>query len=522
MARSDTAFDFWLNHVSCPTAPNKIARAKKCWTPNSDGPKYVRDALTAYRHMVVHVNRQLDTTEPHLCEGTWRDIQFGKVPSKAMKTLRHAFANKIVKGKDKGEIRSSDPDRVECATNFAHHLELAVKDPSKAKIHGKNLQGGELVREYVNNMGKGEDPVIELQFQDIIRNLMESGELNGEVPVCDTSGSMGGGAYGYARDGSSLDPIYTAIFLTAVISKINIPAFRNKYLTFSTQPTWVSFSEDASLYKIVSMTYNNPNWQGSTNFQAAQDMILNALEENNVPKEFKVKMIVLSDMQFDSANGSQYDQAHYKIVQKKYASCGRECPRILYWDLSASVQNFVAPDDAPNVEVVSGYSHQLLKLFMGNELMRTSIPTPYDTMRLQLDSERYDLVRGIISGVGEGVLAGYVPGDTHHSSVVDEFTQKIPVAVHDSSEWESDCRIEADGQAMQDSVGCMAEVVKSLEMTIEQKSSSIQRMKDQLNDMRRERLIKMRKDELESQLQEMKDHEESLLQEIASYEQDKM
>ena len=102
-------------------------------------------------------------------------------------------------------------------------------------------------------------------------------------------------------------------------------------------------------------------------------------------------------MQFDSAtgvssNGIGTSSFRYQEVQNMYSRVNRNVPLTIYWDLATSVMNFVAPSNAKNVQIVWGYSHQLLKIFMQDKLSSDNIEktalTPYDTMRLQLDLEK--------------------------------------------------------------------------------------------------------------------------------------
>jgi hypothetical protein len=440
-------FNFWLNnvlHTDKPHDPKRLVPSMSQFhlTPEhlKDEHYYKQHALKAYRHLVSYLNYHIDTTETHMCGKDYSGINFSHVPAKAMKTYRHAFANKWQKGSKKGQERFTNADRVKCAENLDSHIQLAKKDPTKAKVHGKNLQGGELVKEYVQILEKAgvgqsgwggssqlktqyqiaqyEDSILELQFQDILAHLRQSGSLDGYVPVVDTSGSMTTTNDRHGK--TSLPPIYTAVFLGAVVSKINIPAFRGRYMTFSSDPSWISVPEDCSLCYAVYMMHNNPNWGGSTNFNVSMRMILQAMEEHHVPKTTKLKLLVVSDMQFDQASGvSSYGSGsssfHYQEVQDMYTRVGREVPLTLYWDLAASIMNFVAPANAKNVQVVSGYSHQLLKLFMQDELASDNIEgtvlTPYDTMRLQLDPERYDLVRGIVGAVMYGETSNPIFND---------------------------------------------------------------------------------------------------------------
>ena len=390
--------NFWLNHVVRYPTDNNSNTKSLLSTENhfeltlehlNDESYYKQHALKAYRHLVSFLNNHLDTTETHMCEEDYSGINFNKVPAKAMKLYKHAFANKWQHGSKKGQDRYDSKDRVICAVNLKNHIQDVKNNPNSAKIHGKNLQGGDLVKEYIKilteanciqsnwtdscnlksqqEIAKYEDQIMELQFQDIINNLKESGELDGYIPIIDTSGSM---TTDYDRHGKKiLPPIYTAVFLGAVVSKINIPAFRGRYLTFSSTPKWIAVPEDCSLCYAVYLMYNNPNWGGSTNFNASMKMILHSLEIHNISKDTEIKLLVASDMQFDSAtgvssNGIGSSSFHYQEVQNMYSRVNRNVPLTIYWDLAASVMNFVAPSNAKNVQIVSGYSHQLLKIFM--------------------------------------------------------------------------------------------------------------------------------------------------------------
>ena len=446
---------FWLNHVvgyrsTIYSHPKSLIPTENYFELTvehlADESYYKQHALKAYRHLVSFLNNHLDTTETHMCCNDYSGINFNKVPAKAMKQYRYAFANKWQRGRKKGQNRYDSKDRVICAENLENHIQEAKNNPNSAKIHGKNLQGGELVKEYIkilteansiqNNwvessnlksqkeIAQYEDQVMELQFQDIINNLKESGELDGYIPIIDTSGSM---TTNHDRHGKKiLEPIYTAIFLGAVISKINIPAFRGRYLTFSSTPKWIAVPEDCSLCYAVYSMYNNPNWGGSTDFNASMKMILHSLEIHNIPKETEIKLLVASDMQFDSAtgvssNGIGTSSFHYQEVQNMYSRVNRNVPLTIYWDLAASVMNFVAPSNAKNVQIVSGYSHQLLKIFMQDKLSSDNIEktalTPYDTMRLQLDLERYNIIRSFVSNIYFQIEA---------DQLVNEFDKKLP------------------------------------------------------------------------------------------------
>ena len=110
-----------------------------------------------------------------------------------------------------------------------------------------------------------------------------------EVAV-DVSGSMSG------------TPMEAAIGLGVLVSELASPAFRDRVLTFESQPNWVDLSGCASIVDKVS-TVQRAGWGGSTNFKAACERILAVAEGAKLSPDEVPDLLVLSDMQFDAANG---------------------------------------------------------------------------------------------------------------------------------------------------------------------------------------------------------------------------
>jgi hypothetical protein len=89
------------------------------------------------------------------------------------------------------------------------------------------------------------------------------------------------------------------------------------------------------------------------------------------------KVFVFTDMQFDSANGaskSPYDTA-FKVISAKYAAAGYALPQIVFWNLRETHSSFPVQRDTPGVAMMSGFSAEMLKLFLDDVEM-----TPYNMM----------------------------------------------------------------------------------------------------------------------------------------------
>ena len=112
------------------------------------------------------------------------------------------------------------------------------------------------------------------------------------------------------------------------------------------------------------------------------------------------------------------------------AEVGREvtgepwaAPKVIFWNLRGETVGFPVAADAPNTQMLSGFSPALLKLVLsGSDLVaddeevvaadgtvrkvRTG-PTPAATLRAALDDSAFDAVRLKLSELADGPLAAY-------------------------------------------------------------------------------------------------------------------
>jgi len=415
-----------------------------------------------YRKALAAINRKLDTVEVKMCSSRWSEISPGAVPAGCLLKKRKALMNLPVKGKGP---RSEDVDRVQCAARFKLHAEEAVQNPGgKAKLHGRVLQPHEMVKEY---MGSGygrkakqpeEDLIIEAQWVDLREKLRRelSAPLDGEaaaaagegftaastrggglgkmVPLVDVSGSMSG------------TPMEVAIALGLLIAELGHPTTRDRFLTFESTPQWHRLDAAASLFEKVQSAQSAP-WGGSTDFSAAIRMLLQACVEGDVPPEEvgELQLVVLSDMQFNCATATggyyghgggkprEWETQHDELV-REFRGAGLRSkwerpypvPRVIFWNLRGDTNDYPATASTPGVDMVAGFSPNLLKLFVQGELeemlaamviveeggeVAAAKPKvdPMLTVRKALDDPRYDPVRRLCAEVGEGRMAGYAP-----------------------------------------------------------------------------------------------------------------
>lgn len=367
-----------------------------------------------YRKHVAAVNQRLGTVEVAMSSKAWARIQPGSVPARCLKVHRAAFLN-IVDSRSTKVRRSAEADRQQCADNFTAHALLAVSDPSKARLHGRVLHPHEMVKPYFG-LALEDDLILEAQWTNLRESLrLEMPGLGRMIPLCDVSGSMSGA------------PMEVAIALSVLISEVSL--LRDRFLTFSETPQWHAMEPGWSLRQKV-QSAKGAHWGMTTNFEKALDLLLEGCVSGGVPPEEVggLSLVVLSDMQFDAATSTCYGRrdsdrgtwaTQYERLVESFRQAGLASkwgrpypvPRVIFWNLRGNTYNHPVSASTPGVDCVSGFSPNLLKLFMEGRLDEAATaevaPNPYDTLRLVLDDPRYAPVRAVCAAVGEGQMAGY-------------------------------------------------------------------------------------------------------------------
>ena len=145
------------------------------------------------------------------------------------------------------------------------------------------------------------------------------------------------------------------------------------------------------------------DWQGSTDVNAAFDLILKRACDAKIAQEQMIEtLFIFSDMQFDAACGSRgflrdffakTRPTNFKVAKAKFKKRGYKLPKVVFWNLrrcgygeSASV---LVTQTEEGTALVSGFSGQLLKLFMDgvNELVSFN---PFIIVKEAIGKEKYD------------------------------------------------------------------------------------------------------------------------------------
>lgn len=310
------------------------------------------------REYLTPLRSYLNVVEKYMCHREWEKIDYNRVPGVAMHRLKKAFARN-------DEARFNEWKRA---------LEEGRPD---AKVNAKVLFAHDLVKSYLAYCSV-KDPVTEAQWKILRDETAKLGNFGRSLVISDVSGSM---------TCNNMIPLCVSVALGIMISSLTAEPFRNKIITFSEQPTFHDVQGN-SLFEQV-QNVRHMNWGMTTNFRAVFDLILTKARKFGVhPESMPERIYVLSDMQFDAADGSNF-RTNYDMIRQKYARYGYDAPEIVFWNLNGNTLDFPVGDaQAQGVALVSGFTTSILKaLLNGKDL------SPVTVLGDALDCPRYDPIR---------------------------------------------------------------------------------------------------------------------------------
>jgi hypothetical protein len=244
----------------------------------------------------------------------------------------------------------------------------------------------------------------------MVEEAREGNGLGRSLAMCDFSGSM---SHSTNRD----TPYWVSMALGLLISEVTTEEFKNTFLTFDSTPQMHTLPEGDLLTKLASFDPNSMSQGTSTDFQKAMDLVLAQCKAKRVkPGQEPENLIVLTDMAWDAACGSNHHghytgnayrnivktegwQTHVEMIREAFKRAGEDMwgegqgwkmPTIVIWNIAATCQDFHATATSPGVVMLSGWSPSLFKVLQTKGVVEM---TPEKALRIQLQDERYDLVR---------------------------------------------------------------------------------------------------------------------------------
>lgn len=343
--------------------------------------RYLGMTSKQYRKTLSVLRERINVLERLMSAGKWDEIEFDKIPSRAGFLYKNAFAR----------------HDVERAKAGAKTYEDFAKDTT-TKVNAKTLYPYECVERAREAMGcvyswygyktpaiNTVDRLMVNKYWENLADYINGAAFNG-IAIVDTSGSMCGSGYG----NRAVAPIDVAISIGMYCAEKNRGPYAGHFLTFNSQPKFMKV-EGIDFCDKVSRILQAP-WGGSTNIEAAFDLILQIAIDNHCSSdEIPQNLIIISDMEFNScatsngygrlsANSSLFEQ-----MRAKWETYGYKMPKLVFWNVDARQDNFAMKDEE-NVSYVSGFSPVLFEQIMKGK-------TAQDLMYDKLNDKRYACIK---------------------------------------------------------------------------------------------------------------------------------
>lgn len=347
----------WLPSINASSYQTRLIASDIC---NSLGftPRKYRKLLSALR-------AYLDVVEVKMSANEWDTIDYSKVPSQANLKYSEAFLNR---------------DR-ERRIEFLESLKKG-----ETKINAGVAQPHEIVRKYTSGYwGVGE---YNETFEEMWKALPDI-QLNDTLVVRDGSGSM------YCQAGSGKTTcLDVATALAIYCAEHNSDAWKDKFITFSSRPSFIDLSKCKTLRDKIIRCYDEDDCS-NTNIEATMQLILNTAVNNGLSQEeMPSNIVIISDMQFDASRyGTNWNESIFDKIAKEYEFAGYKLPKICFWNVSSRNFNTVPmQNNELGLVLCSGFSTTNLKMFMSGEI------NPYKVLIEQINNPRYNIIEAAVRG----------------------------------------------------------------------------------------------------------------------------
>jgi len=296
----------------------------------------------AYRKLIGKLRHKLHITEHLMSTKQWRALYFSSIPSRCHALYRKAFqrgenAKKVVDERRITELVQP------------YELYLSQLKTGTTTIKSSGIHPHEIAKEILLSP----DPVLEAQWNEIVKKTKSFGTFDQALAVVDVSSSMSG------------QPMDVAIALGALVSECSLGCFHNLVITFHESPQAVLL--DGDLHTRLNMIRALP-WGYNTNIEKVFHLILQkAIQHKIAPRQMIRKLFIFTDMQFDEVNGGEPIPT-FKKFEQLYNRHGYELPQIVCWNLRTSANDCLPVEKDDNgVCLLSGFSNELLKSVMEME-----------------------------------------------------------------------------------------------------------------------------------------------------------
>lgn len=345
----------WLKSENCSSAESKrLAKIIRIGIGKSS---------KEYRKMLSQMRKYIDVVERKMSAKEWSAINYETVPSRANLIYNNAF------------LRNDEERRREY---------LGKLEKGEVKINAGTLYPHDIVHKYGRSYGV--DATLEGLWKALPDTVKGCGNT---IVVADGSGSMtcnvGGNTGVTALDVANALAIYFA--------ERSSGEFKDKYITFSHRPQLVDFSNAKTLRDKLRIALSHSEI-ADTNIEATFDLILRTAVNNKMSQEDMPKnILIISDMEFNSACYDRPNETLFTAIAKKYATYGYKLPRLIFFNVNSRTNTIPVKENDLGVVLVSGFSVNIINMIMSNKL------DPYECLLEVLNTERYDAIENAVKGV---------------------------------------------------------------------------------------------------------------------------
>ncbi|KAI4989040.1 hypothetical protein ZWY2020_036357 [Hordeum vulgare] len=326
--------------------------------PRDSSPEYlgIPDKHYAYRvrnrlRREVHVplRKVLELPEVYMSAGKWDELPYARVASRAMRQYKLAFDKH-----DKSGV-----------AGFYDEVRAGLtRIPADAVLPHEILAGAL----------KGEhDESAELQWRRMVSSLVSEGRLSNCIAMCALSSSV------------EKPPASAAIALGLLISELSQDPWKGRVITFDATHQLHKVRGASLVDKLRTLAAVRA--QKGANLQAVFNKILNVAVAGALSKDMMVKRVfVLSDMEFDGWVGGEAWVSEHEAIKKKFAAEGFGVPEVVFWNVGTSKASVPVVAAQAGVALVSGYSKNLVRLFLEAD----GVFTPSAIMADAISGPEYD------------------------------------------------------------------------------------------------------------------------------------
>ena len=320
-----------------------------------------------YRKLCSALRREIKILEDNLRRKDYT-FDYSKQPSQAMLRYKKAFMRN-----DEERYKAFLNKVVEQAAKVARGEE--VPEEERVKLNTKTLYPYQIVAPIINYPGnRNLTPEQELPLEASWKALDRGVFGSRTIVVRDGSGSMYGSG--------DFAAINIATSLALLFAEQLDGAYRNSFITFSSEPRLVQIPENADTLKKKLNFISKFNDCTTTDIAKVYSLILQVAQAGNVPKEEMIeRVLIISDMEFNFCTGDS-SKSTFEFYKQKFEEAGYELPEIVFWNVEARDTHLPVTMDEKGVKLVSGASANLFADVVSGDL---KVVTPYEFMLKMLE-----------------------------------------------------------------------------------------------------------------------------------------